>query len=148
MLWPFFVQNVDIFAIKQCSFVESFALSMTDLIPSDGVTRIHGTVEQFILLRRRKRGSAVAEPVRSLLEPAGAHRQRSPHPAHQGWLPHRGHSQVPTRISYHANGSACVLLVIVSDFSFRWSGSVLIISDLEHRRKGSEMNFKWKQIFS
>ncbi len=35
------MQNVDIVAIKQCSLVESFTLSLTDLIPYDGATRFH-----------------------------------------------------------------------------------------------------------
>jgi hypothetical protein len=35
------MQNVDIVAVKQCSLVEIFTLSMMDLIPNDGVTRFH-----------------------------------------------------------------------------------------------------------
>ncbi len=42
LLWPYFIQNVDIVAIKQCSLGRSFTLQMTDLITNDGVTRFDG----------------------------------------------------------------------------------------------------------
>ncbi len=42
MTIPYFMQNINIIAIKWCSLGRSFTLNMTDLIPNDG-----GTGTQF-----------------------------------------------------------------------------------------------------
>ncbi len=42
-LWLYFIQNIDIIAIKWCSLGRSFTTNMTYLIPNDEVTPFDGT---------------------------------------------------------------------------------------------------------
>jgi hypothetical protein len=76
----YFIQNVDIAATKRCSLGKSFTLTMTDLIPNDGVIRFDG----MWMWQVNDDGLSSLLDVAELLGVRGLKSDRRPEPAKAG----------------------------------------------------------------